>query len=394
MEKKKYIYLDNAASASSSDFCVGDDFANPNSLHDLGRDSFQKIEEARIKMLEAIGAKRPSEIVFTSGATEANNSLIFGIARAAAKKRGFIDKFGIKDKSNLPRVITSIVEHESVYTPVCDLNNWGFEVVVLPVDKGGFVNPEALKEMINKNTVLVSIQSSNTEIGSIQNIKKLCEIAHNSGACFHTDAVGSFGKIPFDVSDLKVDAASFSGHKIGGPKGIGVMYLKSNTPFQPLILGSVQEHSKRAGTQNTAGIISMGLAVDECMRNINDTSKRLSALRDFLYKNINKIRDVELTVPQSYANSSYLPHVCSLLFRNSTSNDVIMYLNKKGIEVSGGSACGEHDNKKFSRVLKAIGVSQTDTLGAIRVSFGLMTTKQDVEKFIEEVINFYKDKER
>ena len=123
MEKKKYIYLDNAASASSSDFCVGDDFANPNSLHDLGRDSFQKIEEARIKMLEAIGAKRPSEIVFTSGATEANNSIIFGIARAVAKKRGLIDKFDIKDKSNLPRVITSIVEHESVYTPVCDLNN-------------------------------------------------------------------------------------------------------------------------------------------------------------------------------------------------------------------------------------------------------------------------------
>ena len=353
----KYIYLDTAATASSSKFEVADNFANPNSTHAAGRDSFEALEHARETMMTAIGAKRPSEIVFTSGATEANNMAIFGIARAT---RG--------------RVAVCAIEHESSLMPAQELKNEGFDVDVLSVDKNGLLkNPN-----FDKETKLVIVQHANTEIGTIQNIKSIAEEAHKVGAYLHSDMVGSFGRIPVNVEDMGVDSASFSGHKIGTPKGIGMLYLRSNTPFKPLIYGGGQERGLRGGTQNVALAVSQEKAASYALKDMAELESHYKKMKQYLLEEISNIKGVRPTIN----NDSSLSNICHLVFKNKESETLILQYGKYGIVVSGGPACSS-DDKLPSHVLREIGVSQDEIYGAIRLSFGLDTTIDDIKAFIK-----------
>ena len=228
---------------------------NANSLHAPGRAAFEAMERARRSIARDLGASRPNEIVFTSGATEADNAAIRGLAHAQAqraRKR--------KGASFKPRIITSEIEHEAVSEPVRMLAKEGFEVVRLAPDARGFISLDSVCAALDADTVLVSVQAANSEIGSIQPIAEMARAAHDAGALFHTDATQALGKTPFDLKGLDVDAASFSAHKIGGPKGIGALYLKARTPFEAQMLGGGQEDGRRSTTQNVCGIVGFAAA--------------------------------------------------------------------------------------------------------------------------------------
>lgn len=278
--KKNYIYLDSAATASVAKFDVADEYANPNSVHDAGRDSFAVLEHARESIAAHVGAKRPSEVVFTSGATEANNMAIFGIARAQAERRG------LRNSKAKPRVIISAIEHESVTMPAKELVYEGFDLKYVKVDHNGCVDPQHLRQLLNGQTVLVSIQHANTEIGTVQNLRPLVDLAHEQGVLFHSDFVGSFGRLPIDLAQIGVDAASFSGHKIGTAKGIGFLYLKAKTPCKPLIFGSGQENGLRGGTQNVALALQLEKALDHCAKHMKENAKKFGNLKTKLLNGI------------------------------------------------------------------------------------------------------------
>lgn len=376
--RDKYIYLDSAASDSNPKFYVMDDFANPNSVHDAGRDSFAILESSRKSIAKAINAKRPSEIVFTSGATESNNTAIFGIARATAAKKMLLPLSG----NAKPNVVISAIEHESILLPAKELNNQGFELRICPVDKNGFLNMEAFEQLVDKNTVLVSVHSANTEIGTIQNLKPLIEIAHKFKAYFHSDFVGSYCKIKSDVQDLNIDSASIAGHKIGTAKGIGVLYLKSDTPCKPLMYGSGQEHGVRGGTQNVAMAASLQKATEYALSNMESANSHYLELRDFLIKCLRCFPFIKSTIDLEAHKYSTLPNIVHLLYKGYSSQTLILHYGKFNISVAGGPACSAEEAKP-SHVLEAIGVDKDLAFNALRISFTEETTKQDLQVFID-----------
>lgn len=373
-EKNKnnnFVYLDAAASASAGDAEIFDNFANPNATHDAGRVAFAALEEAREKFAKTIGAKRPSEIIWTSGATEANNMAIFGIARA------------IKQNNNVNKNKVAVleIEHESALMPALELANEGFEVNKIRVEKSGFVDIQKYENLIDENTALVIVQLANTEIGNIQNIEQLCEIAHKNGAKFHSDCVGALGWIDIDVQKLGVDSASFSGHKIGAPKGIGAMYLKANTPIKPLIFGGEQEAGLRAGTQSVALAVSMAERADACNLKIQQTTANCLRLRKYLFDQISQIDGVNLTVDVRADDKKFLWNIANLIYDNFSNKSLILKYGKFGVIISGGPACSS-DNEKPSHVLTAIGVAKNKINNALRISFSQKSTIEDVESFI------------
>lgn len=375
MPNSKYIYFDSAASNSLSEFSVVDNFANPNATHDAGRDAFAALEKARENFAYCIGAKRPSEIIWTSGATESNNIAIFGIARSARNK----------NNCDNARVIVLATEHESALNPAYALKEEGFIVDTLNVDKNGFADLVQLEESLRKkDTVLVIASHANTEIGSIQDIEKIAKLAHSYGAYIHCDCVGSFARIPVDVSKLDIDSASFSGHKIGAPKGIGVLYLKSKTPCKALILGGEQESNLRAGTQNISGAISFTNASQQLLSNMQTSSSKIRDLQNYMCENIEKRANVRLTIdPRSFPNK-FLPNIINLVFKDKNSKNLILYFEKLNIIVSGGPACNSNSEKP-SHVLEAINVSQDEINGTIRISFNENNTKSEIDKFLDAV---------
>lgn len=371
----KYIYLDSAASASDSRFHVVDDFANPNSIHDAGRYAFSILEGSREKLTNLIGAKRPSEIIFTSGATEGNNMAILGIARANKARKS----------SNKPKILISQIEHESILEPAHQLEKEGFVVNKIPVDKNGMLDFEEYSSMIDEDTVLVSIQIANTEIGLVNNLGPFVQLAHENGAVFHSDCVGGFCRIPIDVNKLQIDCATFSGHKIGASKGIGFLYLKSDVDMEPLIYGSGQESGIRGGTQNVAMAKSLAMAADYNMANMKKINEHFYNLKNFMYNELSTIDGVDFTIQPNHDNQ--LSNIVHLSFNNKNSEDIILYLGKKNIIVAGGPACNS-DNDKPSYVLEAIGVSLDKINGSIRLSFMESTSQEDVKIFIDEIKNF------
>lgn len=379
---KNYIYLDTAASASRSKFDVSDNFANPNAVHDAGRDSFAVLENARETIASCIGAKRPSEIIFTSGATEANNMAIFGISRAAADKRNLRKNFFDGKSTVKPKILCSAIEHESSLMPTKELVNECFDIDLIPVDSKGFIDVEKFKSLLTPQTVLVSIQAANTEIGSIQSLEKLVKIAHDNGTYFHSDFVGLFGRSIFNLSSIGVDSASLSGHKIGAPKGIGVLYLKAKTPFKPLVFGSGQEGGFRAGTQNVALAASMSKATKHITDNINNHSFHFLKLRKYLFTELEKIDGVRFTTDSTYDNPNYLSNIVHLVFKNKSSESLILHYGKYNIQISGGPACSSED-KSASHVLLAIKVPEDEIFGAVRLSFSEDTSLKDLEKFVD-----------
>ena len=242
-------------------------FGNPSSIHSFGREARMELDKARERVAALIGAE-PQEIVFTGGGSEADNHAIRGAALAA---------FGKKN-----HIITSAVEHHAVLDTALSLRSLGFEVTVVPVDQYGMVNPDDVRAAITPNTFLITIMHSNNEVGTLQPIKEIAAIAREAGVLMHTDAVQSVGHVPVDVRDLGVDMLSMAAHKLYGPKGVGALYIRKGIRIAPLITGGAQERKRRAGTENTAGIVGMGVAAELAMTELHQEAAREAALRDRL----------------------------------------------------------------------------------------------------------------
>ncbi len=352
---------------------------NANSLHAPGRAAFEGMELARRQMARDIGASRPSEVIFTSGATEADNMAVLGIARAAADERRKRE-----GASFVPRFITSAIEHEAVLEPARHLAREGFDVVYLRPDKGGFITQEALESALDERTVLVSVQMANSEVGSVQPVAALSALAHAAGARFHTDATQALAKMPFDVGALGIDSASFSAHKLGGPKGVGALYLKARTPIHALLLGGGQEDGRRSTTQNVAGIVGFAAALHAALADFENESARQRNLRDDLRVQLSALPRVRLTTDVAPGSHDYLPNIVHMLVAGYESETLVLRLDSAGIGVSGGSACASHSLEP-SHVLRAMGLSADEAYGALRVSFGRYTTGQDLRRIAEEL---------
>lgn len=384
-----YIYLDYAATAPLCEeaaramapyqvpgrvnLAVG---GNANSLHSPGRAAFEAMEAARKTVARCLGARRPDEVVFTSGATEADDAVLFGVAKAERDRRR---RAGAGDFT--PHVVVSAIEHDAVLHPAKRLERQGFRVSCLAPDARGFVSPAALERVIDEDTVLVSVQMANSEVGSIQPVAELARVAHDAGSLFHTDAVQALGKTPVDVSALDVDAASFSAHKIGGPKGVGALYLRTRTPFDAFMLGGGQESGRRSGTQNVAGIAGFAAACEAAVANLEEESARLRLLRDRLYAGLAAFGPVSPTVSVEGGSADFLPNIVHVLVDGLESETMILRLDMAGIGVSGGSACSSHSLEP-SHVLKAMGVSGDRAYGALRISMGRYTVDSDVEALL------------
>lgn len=384
-----YIYLDYAATAplceeaavamqpfhvfGRAHLAAG---GNANSLHSVGRSAFEQMERCRREFAKCVGARRPDEITFTSGATEADNAAIFGLADAQFNRR---KRSG--SGSFTPHVIVSAIEHDAVLAPAKRLESLGYRVTRLAPNRKGFIELDALKAALDADTVLVSIMMANSEVGSIQAIAEMAKLAHSYGALFHTDAVQALGKIRVNVVELDVDAASFSAHKVGGPKGIGALYLRARTPFAPFMLGGGQETGRRSGTQNLCGIVGFTAACAAAVELQEAERGRLCALRDHLYERLSQIRGVRATVEVGKGSDSYLPNIVHVLVEGFESETLILRLDTLGIGVSGGSACASH-SLEASHVLRAMAIDSDRAHGALRISMGRYTTESDIEAFL------------
>ena len=350
--------------------------ANPNSLHSLGRAAFAALEAARKTIATGLGARRPNEICFTSGATEADNAALFGMAEGA------VDARRLKGKPvSEPHIVVSSIEHDAVLAPARRLEARGYRVTRLRPNADGFIESRVLEDALDESTVLVSIQMANSEIGSIQAVRQLAAMAHEAGALFHTDAVQALGKVPLSLRDLGVDAASFSAHKIGGPRGIGALYLKDGTPFVPMIWGGGQEHNLRSGTQNVAGAVGFAAACQAAQEKLPDESDRLRDLRDELYLNLGRMDGIQATVDVEPGSLDYLPHIVHILVDHLESDTLILRFDQLGFAVSGGSACSSASLEP-SHVLTSIGIHPDLAQNALRISMGSHTTREDVDAFL------------
>ncbi len=387
-----YVYLDYAATAplceeAARALAPFESFGragvvsggNANSLHSPGRAAFSALEDARRSIARALCASRPDEIILTSGATEADNAALIGLAHAArdARKRSGAGEFA-------PRVVVSAIEHDAVLAPAKRLAAEGFDVVRVAPNAQGFITADALEAVCGADTVLVSIMAANSEVGSVQPVFDLAKIAHAHGALFHTDATQALGKVPVDVRAWGCDAASFSGHKIGAPKGIGALYLKSRTPFEAYLLGGGQEAGRRSGTQNVAGAVAFAAAIEAACGLQPAERDRLRALRDKLYGALARTPGVTATVSVEPGSDDFLPNIVHVLVDDLESETLILRFDMRGFGVSGGSACSSHSLEP-SHVLKAIGIDADAAQGALRVSMGRYTTEADIDAFIEAI---------
>ncbi len=397
--KAEYVYLDYAATAPLCEEAAAamsyfltpgpgaiGHAANANSLHSAGRAAFESLEQTRRNLARSLGVKRPDEITFTSGATEANNAALFGIANAEANRRRLKpDPSATRDaRANAPHVIVSAIEHDAVLAPAKRLEAQGFRVTRLAPDRRGFIAPDALRAALSEITVLVSVQMANSEVGTIQPIPELARAAHEAGALFHTDAVQALGKVPLRLEDLGVDAASFSAHKVGGPKGVGALYLRARTPFEAQMLGGGQEAGRRSGTQNVCGAVGFAAACAAVCEPgfLEAESARLRTLRDKLYAALSSFERVRITSDPACAPESFLPNIAHVLVRGMESETLIIRLDAKGFAVSGGSACASASLDP-SHVLTAMGVARDDALGALRISLGRYTTEDHIDRFLQ-----------
>jgi cysteine desulfurase len=363
---KRFIYFDNNATTALDKDVLSemmpyftDKFGNASSLHFFGQETRTAVETARSKVASVIGVLE-REVFFTSGGTESDNWLIKGLAFANASKG--------------KHIITTAVEHHAVLDTCKYLSKHGFEITYLPVDKNGFVIFDELKKAIRKDTILVSIMAANNEVGSIQPLKKIGEFLKNqpNKIFFHSDAVQALGKISFNMGDLGLDAASFSAHKIYGPKGVGAAYIKLGTKIDAFMHGGYQERNRRAGTENVAAIVGFGKACENLK--IPDNKLKLR-LYEGLLKNI----------PDVYLNGSLensLPNTLNLSFKYIEGEGIILLLNCKGIAVSSGSACTS-GSLETSHVLKAMGTDVICAQGSIRFSLGKNNTEEEVDYVIE-----------
>ncbi|MCL2403210.1 MAG: cysteine desulfurase, partial [Coriobacteriia bacterium] len=337
-------------------------------LYQVGRDAYHALEAARETIANGIGAARPSEIIFTSGGTEADNAAFISVLRRIAPDGGHL--------------IASAYEHPGILNLVKSLGKQGYDISLLQPDADGLISVEALEEAMRDDTKIVSIMHSNNEIGSINDIAALVKVAHAHGALFHTDAVQSLGKVPFNVQELGVDMASFSAHKIYGPKGVGALYLRRGISFDPIFKGGGQEGRRRSGTQNVAGAVGFAKALELCLEEMEAETARLSALRDKIAKRVTEsLENTQTTI----SGDSRLPGIVSLLINGVEGESMLLQLDNQGYAISTGSACSS-GSLDPSHVLLAIGVKKEIAHGSLRVSLGRFTTEEDVDGFVDTLI--------
>ena len=339
-------------------------FGNPSSFYGISRETKRAIDAAREKVAKGLNCL-PDEVYFTGGGSEADNWAIKGIASAH------------KNKGN--HIITTKIEHHAVLHTCEYLEKNGFEVTYLDVDSEGFINLDDLRNAITDKTILVSIMFANNEIGTIQPIKEIGAICKEKKVFFHTDAVQAVGNVPVDVKDMNIDMLSLAGHKIYGPKGIGVLYIRKGIKIDNLIHGGAQEENRRAGTENIAGIVGLGKAMELATSNLEEHMAKMSALRDRLIDGLLKIPYTELNGPRG---DKRLPGNVNVRFRFIEGESILLSLDFKGVCASSGSACtsGSLDP---SHVLLAIGLPHELAHGSLRLTLGAGSTEEDVDYVIE-----------
>lgn len=376
MPQTKPIYLDyNATTPIAKEVAdtmapyLYEHFGNPSSTHPYGVKTKLAIENARKQVAKAINCE-PHEIIFTSGGTESNNAAIRGYALANQHKGRHI--------------ITSAIEHPAVLEVCRYLERQGFRVTYLPVDQFGLVDPKDLKNALTQDTILVSVMHANNEVGTIQPIRQLADIAHAAGAAVHTDAAQTLGKIPVDVQELGVDLLSIAGHKLYAPKGIGALYIKSGLTVEKLLFGADHEKNRRPGTENVLEIVGLGVACEISQRDLDANMAHFQKMRDRLHKGL------QAALPKdSFRLNGHperrLPNTLSLAFYGVEANTLISEINDR-VAASAGAAC-HSDQIDLSYVLKAMDVPIDYAMGTVRFSVGRGTTTEDIDQAIQVVVN-------
>lgn len=373
---QKNIYMDNNATTplhpevkKAMDEAM-EVSGNPSSLHWFGRKAKGMIERARLEVASFIGASS-DEIIFVGSGSEANNTVLSIFSCHPQVCDGC--------RGGRHEIVTTTIEHPCIMETSKCLEMRGTPVKYAKVDKYGKIDINELESLITDKTGLVSVMMANNEIGTIQDIKTIAKIVHARGALFHTDAVQAVGKVPVDVKDLDVDFLTISGHKIYGPKGIGALYVKKGTPFCPMIHGGHQEKGRRAGTENTIGIVGLGKAVEMRKKEMKDEEKRLLELKGILKKGI------EEKIPDIHFNghpTDCLPGTLNVSFDGAEGESILLALDIEGIAVSTGSACAS-GSLDPSHVLLATGMPIELAHDSIRVSLGRDNTKKDIDRFLE-----------
>ena len=370
----KLIYMDNAATTSTAPEVVSamlpfftEYYGNPSSVYNFAQKSKMAIEDAREIIADSIGAAKSNEIYFTGGGSESDNWAL----KSAA--------FGLRDKGN--HIITTKIEHHAILNTCAYLEKNGFEITYLDVDSEGFVSLEDVENAITDKTILISVMFANNEIGTIEPIRNIAMVAHRKGVLFHTDAVQAFGHIPIDVNYLGVDMLSASSHKFNGPKGVGFLYVRNPKEMMPLIYGGGQEKGKRGGTENVAGIIGMGAAVEDSMRNMSARYNKEKNLRDYMVKRIlGEIPNVSLN--GHYANR--LPGNASFTFDGINGTSLVVIMDEEGVCISAGSACAASAEKP-SHVISALGIPKEKAYGTIRITIGHENTRKEIDYTVEKL---------
>src|SRR5438034_2512570 len=340
-------------------------FGNPSSVHGFGREARDGMETAREQIAGFLKVSK-DEIVFTSGGTESDNLAIKGIA--AAKRAGHI--------------ITSQIEHHAVLRTVQTLEGQGFTATYLPVDGFGMVDPGDVRKALRADTILVSLMGANSEVGTLQPIREIGRITREAGVPLHVDGVQTFGKVPMDVDAWGIDLLSFSGHKIYGPKGIAGLYIRKGTRMAAVQHGGDHERRRRAGTENVAGLVGFGKAVEVRGREVAGEAVRLTGLRDNLWEGIRaRVDEVRLNGHPTLR----LPGTCNMCFRNVESESIVLGLDLKGIATSAGSACTS-GNVAPSYVLVAMGIPLDWAMGSVRSALGHATSAQHMRHCIEAIV--------
>lgn len=367
----KRIYMDHAATTYVNKEVLNEmlpffteHFGNPSSVHQFGRDVKKNIDLARDRVAKAIGAL-PEEIYFTAGGSEADNLAVKGVAYA--------------NKSKGNHIITSKIEHPAVIETCEQLEKEGFEVTYLGVDQYGLINPEDVRKAIKENTILISIMYANNEIGTIQPITEIANIAKENKIYFHTDAVQAIGSVRINVKEQNIDMLSLAGHKFYGPKGVGALYIRKGVKLVSILHGGSQERKRRAGTENVPGIIGIGKAIELAYQKFDEHNNRITMLRDKLIKGVME------KVPYTRLNGHperRLPNNANFCFEFIEGESLLLNLDMKGIAGSSGSACSS-GSLEPSHVLLAIGLPHEIAHGSLRLSLGEVNTEEDVDYVLQ-----------
>jgi cysteine desulfurase len=373
---ERLVYLDNAATTPVDERVLDkmspfftNHFANPQTkwTSSLSRYVDEEINIARDNVAKLIGANN-NEITFTSGGTESDNAAVKGVA------------FANYEKGN--EIISTPIEHEAILKSLEALESFGFRIKFVKVDSKGFVDPESIKRLITKKTVLVSVMQANNEIGTIEPIVEIGRICKEKGVYFHTDAVQTAGHIHINVDDLNVDLLSISSHKFYGPKGVGALYIRKGVKIKPFMDGGGQENGLRSGTLNTTGIIGLGEAARLALEEMDENEGKIKKFRDLLWANI------QSSISKIYLNGSdfdrRLSNNLNIVIQGIRNEPLLVALNEHGIMAGGGSACSSGSNKP-SHVLKSIGVKGSDIFSALRITIGKFNKIADIEYVVRSL---------